>query len=105
MPREGLIREFLERQVPEDWQKRSLDERRIFWSGGFRTEQTALIPRDRVCAIEVWCEALNGDPKQLKRADALEINSVIESLPEWTKAKNGIRFGSAYGLQRGYVRS
>lgn len=105
LPREGLIREFLERQVPEDWQKRSLDERRIFWSGGFRTEQTALIPRDRVCAIEVWCEALNGDPKQLKRADALEINSVIESLPEWTKAKNGIRFGSAYGLQRGYVRS
>lgn len=105
LPREGLIREFLERQVPEDWQKRSLDERRIFWSGGFRTEQTALIPRDRVCAMEVWCEALNGDPKQLKRADALEINSVIESLPEWTKAKNGIRFGSAYGLQRGYVRS
>lgn len=105
LPREGLIREFLERQVPEDWQKRSLDERRIFWSGGFRTEQTALIPRDRVCAMEVWCEALNGDPKQLKRADALEINSVIESLPEWTKAKNGIRFGGAYGLQRGYVRS
>ena len=105
LPREGLIREFLERQVPEDWQKRSLDERRIFWSGGFRTEQTALIPRDRVCAMEVWCEALNGDPKQLKRSDALEINSVIESLSEWTKAKNGIRFGSAYGLQRGYVRS
>lgn len=105
LPREGLIREFLEREVPADWQKRSLDERRLYWAGGFRTEQTALIPRDRVCAMEVWCEALNGDPKQLKRADALEINSVIESLPEWTKAKNGIRFGRAYGLQRGYVRS
>jgi predicted P-loop ATPase len=104
LPREGLIREFLERQVPEDWQKRSLDERRIFWSGGFRTEQTALIPRDRVCAMEVWCEALNGDPKQLKRADALEINSVIESLPEWTKAKNALKYGSAYGAQKGFVR-
>lgn len=104
LPREGLIREFLERQVPEDWQKRSLDERRIFWSGGFRTEQTALIPRDRVCALEVWCEALNGDPKQLKRADALEINSVIESLPEWTKAKNALKYGSAYGAQKGFTR-
>lgn len=104
LPREGLIREFLEREVPEDWQKRSLDERRIFWSGGFRTEQTALIPRDRVCAMEVWCEALNGDPKQLKRADALEINSVIERLPEWAKAKNALKYGSAYGAQKGFVR-
>jgi hypothetical protein len=54
--------------------------------------------------MEVWCEALNGDPKQLKRADALEINSAIGSLPEWTKAKNALKYGSAYGAQKGFVR-
>lgn len=102
--REGIICEFLKRCVPEGWQKRSLDERRIYWSGGFRTEQTTLVPRDRVCAMEVWCEALNGDPKQLKRADALEINSIIEGLPEWTKAKNALKYGSAYGAQKGFIR-
>lgn len=104
LPREGLIREFLEHKVPEDWQKRSPDERRIYWSGGFRTEQTALVPRDRVCALEVWCEALNGDPKFFKRADAQEINGIISRINGWERSKNGIRFGS-YGLQKGYVRS
>ena len=34
-PKEGIIREFLERDIPEDWEKRSLDDRRLYWSGAF----------------------------------------------------------------------
>lgn len=102
-PREGIIREFLERYVPEDWRDKPLNERRIFWSMK-RTGEEKLVPRDRVCALEVWCEALNGDPKYFKRQDALEINAVIEKTPGWEKAKNGLRFGKDYGLQKGFIR-
>lgn len=102
-PREGIIREFLEREVPEDWQERSLDERRIFWSMK-HTGEEKLIPRGRVCALEVWCEALNGDSKYFKRQDALEINGIIEKTPGWEKTKNGARFGKDYGLQKGFFR-
>jgi hypothetical protein len=102
-PREGIIREFLEREVPEDWRERSLDERRIFWSMK-HTGAEKLVPRDRVCALEVWCEALNGDSKYFKRQDALEINGIIEKTPGWEKTKNGARFGKDYGLQKGFFR-
>jgi predicted P-loop ATPase len=104
-PKEGLIREFLEREVPEDWQKRSIDERRIYWSGGFRMDQAKRVPRDRVCALEIWVEALNGDPKYFKRTDALEINAVVEKTTGWEKARNTLRFGAAYGVQRGFTRN
>lgn len=104
-PKEGIIREFLEREVPEDWRKRGLNERRLYWSGNFRTENVKTVPRDRVCAVEIWCEALGGDIKQMKRQDTLEINSVIEKTPGWKRTKNGIRFGKDYGFQKGFIRS
>ena len=31
----GLIREFLERPLPEDWDERSLEERLLYWTGSF----------------------------------------------------------------------
>ena len=102
-PREGIIREFLEREVPEDWRERSLDERRIFWSMKHTGEEKR-VPRDRVCALEVWCEALNGDPKYFKRQDAAEINGILEKTPGWEKAKRALRFGAQYGVQKGFIR-
>ena len=104
-PKEGIIREFLEREVPEDWRKRGLNERRLYWSGNFRTENVKTVPRDRVCAVEIWCEALGGDIKQMKRQDTLEINSVIEKTPGWKRAEKSLKFGAPYGVQRGFVRS
>ena len=66
--REGVVREFLERQVPEDWNKWPLDKRRMFWAGGVQ-DNVPLAPRDRVCALEVWCEALGGSMREMKPAD------------------------------------
>lgn len=101
--REGVILDYLARKVPADWQKMSLDSRRIFLSGHSNTDENALVARDRVCALEVWCEALGGDVKQLKRQEAAEINSVIASVGGWKKQKNGMRFGYA-GLQKGFIK-
>jgi hypothetical protein len=102
--KEGIIREFLEREVPEDWEKRSLNDRKLYWSGSFSAESVRTKPRDRVCALEIWCEALGGDIRFFKRQDAAEINGILTHLEGWKRCKSNIRFGSAYGAQKGFIR-
>lgn len=103
-PREGIIRAFVERPVPRDWNKWDLAQRRVFWSGGMTLPaENDTVPRERICALEVWCEAFNGESKYMKYQDAQEINGVIGQMEGWERAKNGLRFGYC-GLQKGFVR-
>ena len=105
--REGIIKEFVSRKVPSDWNKRSLLQRRAFWANEFgRTDEAeGLVPRDKICALEVWCEALGGDVKQLRKSDTREINDILSSINGLKKADKPLRFGADYGLQRGYLFS
>lgn len=100
--REGIVREFLERNVPDDWSKWELDKRRMFWAGSVQGEM-CLVPRDRVCAVEVWCEALGGSLREMKPADTREINAIIAAIPEWKKSASPMRMGT-YGAQRGFIK-
>lgn len=97
---EGLILDWIERNVPEDWQNWSIERRRAFWNGQVQGE-IKLVPRDRVCAAEVWCELLGGDIKSLRRSDAAEINSTIAAAG-WPR-KVARRCGP-YGVQKGFSR-
>lgn len=106
--REGLIREFVERQVPEDWQKYSIDKRRLYWNSTNtatqgNTENVKLVDRDKITAIEIWCECLNGDPKYMKQTDTREINAILDGLGGWEKNSKPMRCGP-YNLQRGFVK-
>jgi predicted P-loop ATPase len=104
-PKEGIIRDFVEKSVPMNWDKRSLNERRIYWGSEFCGNKMEMIERDRICAAEVWYECLGGDLKLLKRADVISINRILENTPGWKKCKGPYRFGP-YGLVKGgYVRA
>ena len=98
-PLQGQIEEFLERQVPEDWQKWNADRRRLFWMNS-ETEGLKLVPRDRVCAVEIWKECL-GEYKNLPKHEAHRINGILESLPGWERG-TVMRFGAGYGKQKGF---
>lgn len=100
--REGIVREFLAREVPEDWSKWPLDRRRTFWSGGAQGD-IKLVPRDRVCALEIWCEAFGGNIKEIKNADTREINNIVAATVGWKKAMSVLHFGP-YGTQRGFMK-
>lgn len=100
--REGVVKDFLEKQVPEDWSRWPLDKRRMFWSGSVQ-DNIPLVPRDRVCALEVWCEALGGSMKEMRSADTRELNAIIAAMPEWEKSATAQRCGT-YGVQRGFVK-
>jgi predicted P-loop ATPase len=103
-PWEGIIADFAERKVPPDWLNRSLSDRKMFWSGEFGTYPGELITRDRICAQEVWFEALGGDTKGLRRSEAIRINAILDKLPEWKKYPNTFRFGAHGQVKGGYIR-
>ena len=102
---EGLILEFIERPVPDDWVKWDIDQRRAFWSGLAKggEESYTMVERDKVCAAEVWCELYCKPINDMRKSDAREINAVLERLPGWRSIHG--RFGKAYGdKQRGFSK-
>lgn len=102
--KEGVIREFVERRIPLDWDKRTQSDRKLYWSGEFgRSPAVDTVERDRICAAEVWCECLGGDLKYMRRADVLEINGILMNISGWKRSNNGLRFGP-YGLQKGFLK-
>ena len=103
--KEGLIRDFLDKRVPRDWNCWDLAKRRDFWSEIISVPEDELVERDRVCALEIWCELFNGDFRQIQRRDSIEINSIISSFDDWEKYDKVIKFNKDYGVQKGFKRA
>ena len=103
--KEGLIRDFLDKRVPRDWNCWDLAKRRDFWSEIVTVPEDKLVERDRVCALEIWCELFNGDFRQIQRRDSIEINSIISSFDDWEKYDKVIKFNKDYGVQKGFKRA
>ncbi|WP_059050812.1 virulence-associated E family protein [Paenibacillus senegalimassiliensis] len=100
--KEGIIRAFIDRPVPEDWQKRDIPTRQLYWGGEFgKPHEGAAGPRDRICAAEIWCECFRSDIKFIRQSDTREINGILASLPGWEEYRG--RFGP-YEIQRGFRR-
>jgi putative DNA primase/helicase len=99
--KEGIIREFISRPIPVVWEKRDVNERRLYWSGEFGKVETETMERDRICAAEIWTECFHNDIKFIRQADTREINSILSSMTGWETYRG--RFGP-YSYQRGFLR-
>jgi len=102
-PWEDTIKNFVEQEIPVDWDDWDLSRRMTFWGGG-ATGGIKLTQRTRVCVREIWQEALMKELATLDRMKARELSAAINRLPEWKKA-GAVRFGKPYGVQKGYVKS
>ncbi|MNV91845.1 hypothetical protein D3C71_1863850 [compost metagenome] len=100
-PLEGIIEDFLERPVPEDWLRWMPEQRQMFWGGGMKYDGQ-LRHRDRVCAAEIWRECL-GERRAIPKGDAIRINAILAKLARWERASS-LRGGADYGMQKGYKR-
>lgn len=98
-PLRGQIEAFLEKPVPEDWFSWDSTRRNMYWNSGVRNDM-ALVPRDRVCALEIWRECL-GEVRTMPKADAHRINEILGALPGWERVST-MRFGANYGTQKGF---
>ena len=101
-PWEDTIIEFINREVPADWQSWSLDQRMLYWSGGVAGPVTT-VPRQRVCCREIWQEAISKEIASLTISNARAINGVLEAQKGWSKVGSK-QCGKPYGYQKAYEK-
>lgn len=107
--REGLVRNYLDIQLPEGWNEMSLYDRRNFLNGGeFGSNgRTGTVKRKLVCNMEIWCECFGRESSALKKIDSYEISGIMRKIEGWgkyTATKNGMYNFPVYGKQRAYTR-
>ena len=107
--REGMIAEYLNTLLPEDWDKMDLAERRGFLRGDQFTggNRIGTVQRTTVCAVEIWAECFGKEPSAIKRSDTYDIFGMLMKIGGWEKYsgnKNGLLRRPPYGPQRCYVR-
>lgn len=98
----GVIREFLDKKITPDWRKRKVDFKVSVMRGIMDIECKEV--RDFVSAAEVWAECFGKDLGSMRRTDTLEINGLLNKLPEWRKCGGPKTAGVGYGKQRGFER-
>lgn len=101
----GVIQEFLEKKLPEDWDSRDILSRKTWFLNEFDGEEGSVI-RDKVCAAEIWVECFGGEFKNFGPIQSREIGDILRRLDGWTpysSSRGRMRF-SNYGIQRAYVR-
>jgi predicted P-loop ATPase len=99
-PKAGLVAEYLERLLPDGWENQDLYTRRQW----LETDAVGTTQRQTVTTLEIWAEALSGNPDKLDRYAAKEIRDIMASLPEWRHKGNKRITAKPYGRQRYYER-
>lgn len=99
-PKAGLIADYLDHLLPEGWESWDTYSRRQWLES--EAEGTHL--RQTVCTLEIWAEALGGNPDKLDRYTAKEIRDIMAGLPDWKHCGNKRTTARPYGRQRYYER-
>lgn len=106
--RAGIIEEFVNRKIPEKtkWNNMQIANRRGFFDGEFSQtyKEENLVERKFISVAEIWAECYKKNPGDIKRADSANIGRALASLQGWKRASGPVWCGSAYGMQRGYIR-
>ncbi|WP_461206093.1 virulence-associated E family protein [Clostridium sp. DL1XJH146] len=108
--REGLVEQYLEKMLPENWSKMDIYERRTYLAGESEFGQSipeGAIRRERVCPLEIWCECFGKERNNIKRKDSYEIEAILMRIGGW-KRYEGNKRGNLkfpiYNSQRTFVR-
>lgn len=101
--KQGIVETFLEKRLPEDWDSRTLEQRRIFWDEDLGANATGTIERQTICAYEIWSELFEGNKKSYTQSQAREINNILKRIEGW-EANAMTDCGKLYKRQRGFRR-
>jgi putative DNA primase/helicase len=101
--RVGMVEEYLNTLLPDDWNDMDLFSRRNFLSGSEfgSIQHTGTIQRTDVSNAEIWCECLNRNLSELKTTDSYQIAALMAQIPGWERTSN-IKRLPLYGRQRLY---
>ena len=95
-PRAGIVADYLDRLLPEGWDDLDIYTRRQW----LETEAVGTVERTNVCTMEIWAEALGGNPDKLDRYASKEIRDIMSKMTDWRRRGNERRTIKPYGQQR-----
>lgn len=98
----GIIEDYLETPLPDNWRTRDLHHRRLYLNGDELEEKGTNI-RDVVCVAEIWCECLGKAKEDMSRYTTRDINDVMRQMDGWKASKSTKKF-KLYGIQKYYER-
>lgn len=98
-PRAGLVADYLDRLLPEGWDNMDTYARRAWLESG----SMGTVQRRTVCTMEIWAEALGGNPDRYDRYAGKEIRDIMASMDGWCRSKK-LAYIRPYGRQRYYKR-
>jgi predicted P-loop ATPase len=102
--REGIVRDYLQTKLPEDWDSMSLYERKNFLRGESEFGQvprTGTRERTSVSNMEVWCECFEKNRADLTPAEGARIRAILVKLG-WHRYEKKTRL-PLYGPQWIYI--
>ena len=101
--REGMVRDYLETPLPEDWTDMDLAARREFLNpGNALAPAYGVLRRETVSNMEIWCECFGNRREALLPRDSHAICAMMERLGWQRTAERASQ--PLYGLQRIYRR-
>lgn len=108
----GIICDYLDTPLPENWQSLGLVDRRIYLNsrekeGADSDDFTAIkegdIKREEVTAAEIWTELFEGKPRDMNTYNTKFIHEIMANMPGWDRIKSKRNTG-IYGRQTVYKR-
>lgn len=103
--REGLIQNYLDTLLPENWKEMAPYDRRNYLTGN-DLGPIGTITRNQVCVAEIWCECFGKDKALLDRRASNEIAEMMLKLKGWERVQKGggVLDFKYYGRQKAYTR-
>lgn len=99
--RSGLVRKYLERLLPENWDTLDLSARRVWLAD---EDNGGTVERTQTCVMELWAECLGKDPNSIARKDSFEIGRLMKAFRDWQKYDHPLTFKN-YGRQKAYTKT
>lgn len=100
--RAGIIQQYLDTPLTEDWDEKEAYERRSFFCGDPLAPKGVVL-RNKICIAEIWCELFGQKQSEMNRFNTRDINNIMRSMEGWEVSKSTLKF-SIYGYQRAYKR-
>lgn len=101
--RVGMVEEYLNTKLPDEWATMDLGERRDYLHGSEfgRVNRKGTITRTEVSNAEIWCECFGKVLQELKPSDSYSIATLMAQIPGWVRTTQ-IKRQPLYGRQRIY---
>ena len=105
--RAGMIRDYISKKLPVEWEKLNVNNRTEFIKTGkitdFDYELEGTEDRRYVCVQEIWCELFERKRSEMTRQNTKFIHDILKKTKGWYRMQKLKRF-SDYGPVIGYEK-